>query len=118
MIGPKTPKPTPAESRRAYELVADRSFGLCEVCGLMQATETHHRLHKSHGGRDMAENLLRVCGWGNHTGCHGKAHSDPQRYVNGWAVRTGFDPADVPVLYRGHRVKLTADGGIDEREAA
>lgn len=113
MIGPKVPPVTPAESRRAYEHAKERSFGLCEICGVARATETHHRLHRSHGGRDDVENLLRVCGWGNHTGCHGAAHSDSQRYANGWAIRTGFNPADVPIKYRGTMQRLTADGGIE-----
>lgn len=118
MIGPKTPKPTSAESALAYAQVKERSFGLCEICGIRRATETHHRLHKSHGVLDTVENLLRVCGWGNHTGCHGMAHSHSQRYAKGWAVRSGFDPADVPLEYRGAFVRLTRDGGIDEREVA
>lgn len=113
MSAPKVAKPTPAESRRAYEKVAERSFGLCEVCGVRQATETHHRLHRSHGGLDTVENLIRVCGWGNHSGCHGKAHSDSDRYTQGWAVRTGYDPATVALTYRGQLCWLTADGGIE-----
>lgn len=114
MIRPKYEKPqqTPAESRAAYSAVSARSFGLCEICGVKQATETHHRQHRSHGTLDTVGNLLRVCGWGNHTGCHGKAHSDPDRYKNGWAVRSGFDPALTPVLYRGRLHVLTADGGL------
>jgi 5-methylcytosine-specific restriction endonuclease McrA len=112
MIRPKTPKPTPAESRAAYARVKERSFGLCEICGAKQATEIHHRLHRSHGGQDTVQNLLHVCGWGNHTGCHGSAHSHTDRYTNGWAVRTGNDPALRPVLYRGRLMILTQEGGI------
>jgi hypothetical protein len=112
VIGPRRAKPTPAESRAAYERVKERSFGLCEICGTARATEVHHRLHRSHGGLDVAENLLHVCGWGNHSGCHGKAHSDSDRYANGWAVRSGGNPALRPVLYRGSLTILTAEGGL------
>jgi len=112
MIAPKTEKVTPAQSRQAYERVKERSFGVCEVCGVKRATEIHHRLYRSHGGQDTVQNLLHVCGWGNHTGCHGAAHADSDRYKNGWAVRTGFDPNLTPVLYRGWLIMLTADGGI------
>ncbi|WP_025158882.1 HNH endonuclease [Leifsonia aquatica] len=113
MITPKyeqQPKPTTAESAEAYAMVKFRSLGMCEICGKARATETHHRLHRSHGGLDIIQNLLHVCGWGNHTGCHGDAHSRSDRYDNGWAVRTGNDPALRPVLYRGRLRMLTADG--------
>jgi 5-methylcytosine-specific restriction endonuclease McrA len=114
MIRPKyeTVQQTPAESRAAYARAAERSAGLCEICGEKQATETHHRLHRAHGTLDTVENLIRVCGWGNHTGCHGRAHNDSKRYANGWAVRSGFDPALTSVLYRGRLMILTADGGL------
>jgi hypothetical protein len=110
--GPKTAKPTQAESRLAYAKVRERSFGMCEICGIRQATEIHHRQHRSHGGLDIVTNLLHVCGWGNHTGCHGKAHADSDRYANGWSVRSGFNSALRPVLYRGQLVILKADGGL------
>lgn len=115
MIPPKYERPsqTPADSKAAYNGVGFRSFGLCEICGKARATQKHHRLHRSHGTLDTVENLLDVCGSGNHTGCHGLAHSDPKRYENGWAVKSGFDPATVPVLYRGRRTILTADGGLE-----
>ena len=88
------------------ELVIARSGGLCEICGKFRATEIHHRKHKSQGGSDRPENLLHVCGWGNHTGCHGLAHTDEDRYKFGWAIRSGVQrPAEVEVLYRG-QVKL------------
>lgn len=115
MIPPKyetARKPTPAESKRAYELVRERSFGLCEGCGMRPATEMHHRLYRSHGGLDTVENLLHLCGRGNTSGCHGDAHTGTDRYVLGWAVRTGYDPADVWVLYRGNPLILTAEGGL------
>lgn len=112
MIRPKVPKPTPAESRRAYELVRERSFGVCEICGRRRATEVHHRLYRSQGGVDLVENLLHVCGLGNHTGCHGDAHSDPARYTLGWALRSGTVPAVEPLLYRGRPATLTTDGGV------
>jgi hypothetical protein len=112
MIGPKVAPPTAAESRLAYDRVKERSFGMCEICGTKRATEIHHRLHRSHGGKDTVTNLIHVCGWGNHTGCHGAAHSDPKRYANGWAVRSGGNPALRPVLYRGSLTILTAEGGL------
>jgi len=113
MIGPKVPKPTPAESRRAYARVAERSFGLCEGCGVRQATEMHHRVFRSRGGRDEVVNLLHLCGTGNHTGCHGEAHTDPERQIHGWSVPSHEKPRNRPVLYRGAWVYLMPDGGLE-----
>lgn len=112
MIGPKQPKPTPAESRLAYQLVKSRSFGLCEICGVKRATEVHHRQYRSRGGQDTAQNCIHVCGWGGTLGCHARAHNDSENTANGWAVPSGFDPARIPVLYRGQWMKLTGDGGL------
>lgn len=115
MITPKEPKPTPAESRRAFTLVAERSFGLCEGCGKRAATQMHHRLFKSRGGQDFVVNLLHLCGSGNMLGCHGAAHMGGSAAEDiGWAIRSGGSPADVQVVYRGQRVYLTADGGLKE----
>lgn len=116
-VSPKTPKPTSVETAAAYARVKERSFGLCEICGIHQAEETHHRQHRSHGGPDTVPNLIRVCGWGNHTGCHGRAHGETARYVNGWAVRSGLDPAAEPILYRGQLMILTPDGGLTKAGA-
>lgn len=108
-----------ADSRRAYERVAERSFGLCESCGKRRATEKHHRLHRSHGGKDSPENILDLCGRGNTSGCHGDAHTASDRYVIGVSIRSGkgpeHEPRNRPVLYRGRWVFLTADGGIQEQ---
>ena len=106
MIGPKVPKPTPAQSRKAYDTVEERSGGVCEGCGKRRATQKHHRLFKSRGGRDEVVNLLDLCGSGNHTGCHGEAHTDLERQIHGWSVPSGEKPGNRPVLYRGQWVYL------------
>lgn len=107
MIRPKVPRLTHRESKRGYERAAERSFGLCEGCGKVQATQMHHRLHRSHGGDERVTNLLHLC-----LTCHQSAHLDSDRYVLGWAVRTGYNPALIPVLYRGNPLILTAEGGL------
>ena len=104
---PKTPRMTAKESKQGYDRAATRSFGLCEVCGARQATQMHHRLHRSHGGNERPCNLLHLCLW-----CHADAHQHSERYANGWAVRTGYDPGLMPVLYRGALMILTEDGGL------
>ena len=110
MIGPKEPKVTPAESREAYARVSERSGGVCEGCGVQPATQKHHRVYRSRRGRDEVENLLDLCGSGNHTGCHGEAHTNPQRQIDGWTVPSWEKPRDRPVLYRGEWVYLLPNG--------
>jgi len=116
MIGPKEARVTPAQSRAAYAKVAERSFGLCEGCGTRQATQMHHRVYRSRGGRDEVVNLLHLCSdavGGNVDGCHGEAHNDPERQIHGWSVPSHEKPRDRPVLYRGAWVYLMPDGGLE-----
>lgn len=90
----------PAGVRRA---VLARADGRCERCGLYtDALELHHRKFRGRGGKHTMENLAALCGWGNHTGCHGFAHSeDPAAYAEGWAVHSWGDERVTAVLYRG-----------------
>lgn len=105
MIGPKADKPSKAQSQAARRLVLQRCLGLCEGCGIRPATEMHHRLYRSRGGLDTAANLLHLCGGeaglfgGNHSGCHGIAHTIIGEHL-GWSVRSGNDPAIVPVFHK------------------
>ena len=119
------PEPVPEGVVLALEI---RSFGMCEGCGLRRATEIHHRKFRSRGGDNSIENLLHLCGWGNHTGCHGAAHGggteEERLRAIGWAVKPDETPADVVLLYRGKVRYLTEDGDVinqkqyDERRAA
>lgn len=76
-----------------------RSRGICEGCGVEQATEAHHRQYRSRGGSDLLSNALHLCGSGNHSGCHGIAHTIIGEQL-GWSIRSGFDPAIVPVFHK------------------
>ena len=86
-----------ADSKAAYEAVAVRSAGVCEGCGAMPATEIHHRLYRSRGGKDTIDNLMHLCGSGNIDGCHGDAHTllGEQR---GWSVLRRNDPLFIPAF--------------------
>ena len=108
----------------ALALIRERSADLCEICG-RRAESTHHRKPRGMGGSKdpaahSAANLLRVCGDGTR-GCHGAIEADRAgAYSNGWLVRQGESPTDVPVLlrYALFEVLLTEDGryvpaGID-----
>jgi 5-methylcytosine-specific restriction endonuclease McrA len=107
MIGQRVPRMTARESKEGYSRVAERSFGLCEGCGKVQATQMHHRLYRSQGGDERPENLLHLC-----LECHQSAHQDSDRYVIGWAIESRGDPAEVWVVYRGRPTLLTSDGGL------
>ena len=99
---------------RVARQIEERSGGICEGCGNAPATEKHHRKFKSRGGKDTVDNGLDLCGWGNHTGCHGEAHSGAAAVVEGWSVNSWDDPRHRPVLYRGRFVFLLPDGGIED----
>jgi 5-methylcytosine-specific restriction endonuclease McrA len=90
--------------------VHKRSCGVCEGCGLRPAAEVHHRQYESRGGKHLLSNLIHLCGWGNHTGCHGVAHSKAGE-ERGWSVRSGFTPAEMPVDHAVHGRVLLDDAG-------
>lgn len=114
------PKVT-TEERRARKLVRARSGGVCEICGRARASNFQHRQNRSQSGAWTAENGLDACGTGT-TGCHGRIHAFPSvAYERGWSVRSGHDPADVPVWLAGRGWSfLTPDGDVvpAERSAA
>lgn len=74
-------------------MVLARAGGVCEVCGVGGALELHHRRYRSRGGKHTAANLVALCGWGNHTGHHGWAHSDPLAHEWGVSLHSWDDPA-------------------------
>jgi hypothetical protein len=93
----------------------------CVRCG-MKGAEIHHRRSKSVQDEHThcTCNLIYLCGWGNHTGCHGWAHSNPfEAKASGLIVlRSVADPWSVPVMIateglmvldcEGHRAPLAA----------
>jgi len=94
--------------KKVRDLVSVRAQGRCEGCGGYADLELHHRKFRSRGGQHTASNLVALCGWGNHTGCHGKAHSaEPPR---GWALRSWQTPDLEPFLSFEGLVWLTVDG--------
>jgi len=110
----KQPKQIPAANRRAVER---RSGGICESCGARPVTDIHHRQYLSRSGTHAVHNLFGLCGGGgglaggNHTGCHGRAHTDGEK--EGLSIGRGYRSELIPVLYRGRWAVLDDDGGIE-----
>lgn len=123
MIRPKMEKPSKADAHRAVSAVKKRSGGVCEGCGQAKATDVHHRLYRSRGGLDAAENLLHLCGGpsglpgGNHSGCHGVAHT-AEGEARGWSVRSGHDPSEVPVWTPAGWVRLSDTAALERVHSA
>lgn len=99
-------------------LVTDRSGGSCERCGNPLRGERgvdwsiHHRKNRSQGGRNVASNLLVLCGDGS-SGCHGWVTEHPALAGDeGTHVPSWLDPAEVPVTTLGRTVWLADDGGV------
>lgn len=113
-----SPKRDPAEAA-ARRVVRARSAGRCEVCGVRAATNFHHRLNRSGGGRWDATNGLDLCGSGT-TGCHGEITTNPKRArEQGWSVPSYADPARTPTwIYGREFVLLTPHGTYENEEAA
>lgn len=96
------------------ELVAIRSSGCCEICGVQRADTMHHRLTRKYGPWSPS-NIVHLCGDGTR-GCHGRV-TDTRRefYDRGWLIRTWDKrlPAEVPFLHHQWGfVLLTDDGDI------
>lgn len=103
----------PTKSR---ELVKARDGGLCVRCGML-GREVHHRRRRRINFDGLAHspaNLIRLCGWGNNTGCHGWTHAHPvEARELGLTLRPDDDPRLVPMAYvRRGLVLLDGDGGI------
>jgi len=95
---------------KTKDLARVRAGGACEGCGAENVPlEHHHRKFKSRGGLGVVENDALLCGWGNHTGCHGRAHG-PKPPV-GWSVASWSDPGEIEFEdLHGNRWLFLPDG--------
>lgn len=81
--------------RTTRPAVSARSGGICENCGKQRATDKHHRLNASRGGKWHPANILDLCRL-----CHHRVTVNPS-----WAESRGlslptslvYSPAAVPV---------------------
>ncbi|WP_107984239.1 HNH endonuclease [Rhodococcus sp. OK519] len=99
-------------SRQVAQQVVDRAGGGCEICGVAEAQQIHHRTPRGMGGsRDpainMPANLIHIC-----AGCHVRVESKRvQAEGNGHLVRRSQGPSEAPILRRGVWVLLDDEGG-------
>ena len=93
MIGPKEPRPSAADEKRAYALVNGRDDLLCQRClGWCGAPQRDHRKNRSQGGLTVASNL---CVLGET--CHRwKTTEVRDALIDGWAVPGWADPREWP----------------------
>jgi hypothetical protein len=99
-------------------IVAQRSAGRCERCGLPGPTTVHHRVKRRRGGTWAPANLLALCGDGT-TGCHGWVEAHPlNAQAHGLDLPTGTDPTTAEAyLWTVNGAAwwlLTDDGGYAE----
>lgn len=105
-------------------IVDARDENTCVCCG-QPSTDRHHRRFGMGGSslpdHHTPQNLVSLCGWGNTSGCHGRAHRENAwALANGYRVPHGTDPRTVPITHHAWGLTwLTADGGftIDPEEA-
>jgi hypothetical protein len=100
-----------ADERRTRFIVAERSGGLCERCGVHPANTMHHRRKRSQSGPWCPSNVIHLCGDGT-TGCHGViTNTRKEFYSAGWLVHSWETWADKPVLLWQGWAVLDPDGG-------
>lgn len=105
-------------------IVDDRDEKVCVFDG-KPATDRHHRRFGMGGSslpdHHSAQNLVTLCGFGNTSGCHGRAHTDREwALANGYRVPHGTDPRTVPITHHAWGVCwLLPDGTftLDPMEA-
>lgn len=105
-----------AFSPSVLRIMRDRADGRCEGCGKISAhLEAHHRVFRSRGGQGTVENGLYLCGWGNHTGCHGAAHGQGDYdKAWGWSLQSWQDPAAEPFTDLAGRTWMLRPDGTRE----
>jgi 5-methylcytosine-specific restriction endonuclease McrA len=120
--------------RLTREAVYERDGRCCVCCGRSVTGQPHsigHRLNRSQGGSNETSNLLTFLGLGNGLTGEDDHHyridrrTDPHDEARGYSVRSGTDPATVPVMIHGEQggvlVYLTDDAAysltVPERAA-
>lgn len=95
------------------QILARRALERCEWCGQAEGREVHHRKFRSRQGGDGLGNLVLLCGFGNTSGCHGRAHTEAAEATRlGFTVPSWGDPTSTPVFLAAWRLwALLQDDG-------
>lgn len=81
--------------RQCRRIVATRSNGLCERCGMATATDMHHRKNRSAGGLWEPSNIVHLC-----RSCHRWVTVNPNAAADeGLHLPAWKDPERVGVIY-------------------
>ena len=108
---PRQRKPKKVGESRTRRIVAERSGGVCELCGVRPAESVHHRWKKGQGGPWSPSNCVATCGDGTR-GCHGWIESHPGAAgVLGFHLRPKTHPSKVSISSALHGVVLLIDDG-------
>jgi 5-methylcytosine-specific restriction endonuclease McrA len=76
-------------------LIRARDSDRCARCGSSRELHVHHRVIRSQGGRDYAENLITLC-----AECHRWVHGHPyEARESGWLLRGTDNPGTIPVKH-------------------
>lgn len=110
---PRRPKPKNPGEAKTRKLVAERSGGWCEICGVARAESVHHRRNRSQGGPWSPSNCVSVCGDGVRK-CHGWVGQHPKAaHAKGFHLEHGEAPAETLIESRLHgTVLLDDEGGV------
>lgn len=111
MIGPRVPKLTPAQEKRAYTIATERDQGRCVRCGRTTVVHRDHRQNRN-AYNTVPSNLQLLCA----LTCHPWKTAHPEQ-----AIREGFAVSrwDRPELWPAWRygvgwVIYDDDGGWQE----
>ena len=95
-------------------LGADRSKGLCEVCGSAKPQEHHHRRGRGMGSTRRVDAATASADLHTCRECHRLIESHRNlAMLLGWAVPQRLSPLSTPVLYRGTWLSLLDDGSTE-----
>lgn len=104
-------------SKQVREAITRRAQGVCERCGCAApAYQHHHRRPRGMGGSTADDTNQPANGFFVCVACHCAIESDRElSLANGWLVRQGQIPANVPVMRQGRWVLLDNNGYVTNR---
>lgn len=95
MIGPKTPKLTAADEKRAYAAATERDHGRCVRCGVAGPVERDHRQNRDPFNTVVSN--LQLLGGPFGCGCHQwKTENPTAALLEGFAVPGWAKPSEWP----------------------